>query len=247
MANAVKAGESRWLVPSIVTCRSSIASSSAACVRGGMRLISSTSSRSVNTGPWCSVKALVRHVEDVGADDVGGHQVGRALHALELQAQDARERADRQRLGQAGHAFEQRVAAADDRQQQQVDHLGLPDDHLGELAARVSRDLVRVMLIVRFRSLRRRPRVRAANAWSSADERHGLRRGEMPDCADAARALRQRGRRARRASNARRSARHGGETLVAGAGRQAERGQRAGGARARVRSRRPRRDAGARS
>ena len=82
-----------------------------------------------------------RHVEDVGADDVGGHQVGRALHALKLQPHDARERADRQRLGQARHALEQRVAAADDRQQQQIDHLGLPDDDLGELAARLARDL----------------------------------------------------------------------------------------------------------
>ncbi len=82
-----------------------------------------------------------RHVEDVGADDVGGHQVGRALHALELQAHDARERADRQRLGQARNAFEQRVPAADDRQQQQVDHLGLPDDDLGELAAGLAGDL----------------------------------------------------------------------------------------------------------
>ena len=37
--------------PSMVTCRSSIASSSAACVFGGVRLISSASSRLVNTGP----------------------------------------------------------------------------------------------------------------------------------------------------------------------------------------------------
>ena len=82
-----------------------------------------------------------RHVEDVGADDVGRHQVGRALHALELQAHDARERPDRQRLGEAGNALEQRVTAADDREQQQIDHLGLPDDDLGELAARLAGDL----------------------------------------------------------------------------------------------------------
>ena len=37
--------------PSTDTCRSSIASSSAACVFGGVRLISSASSRLVNTGP----------------------------------------------------------------------------------------------------------------------------------------------------------------------------------------------------
>ena len=37
--------------PSIVTCRSAIASSSADCVLGGARLISSASSRLVKTGP----------------------------------------------------------------------------------------------------------------------------------------------------------------------------------------------------
>jgi hypothetical protein len=38
-------------VPSTVTCRSSIASSSEACVFGGVRLISSASRRLVKTGP----------------------------------------------------------------------------------------------------------------------------------------------------------------------------------------------------
>jgi hypothetical protein len=37
--------------PLVVTCRSCMASSSAACVRGGVRLISSASSTLVNTGP----------------------------------------------------------------------------------------------------------------------------------------------------------------------------------------------------
>ncbi len=80
-------------------------------------------------------------VEDVGADDVGGHEIGGALHALELQAHDPGERADGQRLGQTRNAFEQRMPAADERQQQQVDHLGLPHDDLGELATGLARDL----------------------------------------------------------------------------------------------------------
>ena len=107
-----------------------------------------------------------RHVEDVGADDVGRHQVGRALHALELQAHDARERADGQRLGEARHAFEQRVPAADERQQQQVDHLGLPDDDLGELAPRLARDLFECahLCFCPFPTTS----TRAANACSSA-------------------------------------------------------------------------------
>ncbi len=46
--------------PSTLTCRSSIASSSAACVLGGVRLISSASSRFVNTGPWRNSNTAVR-------------------------------------------------------------------------------------------------------------------------------------------------------------------------------------------
>ena len=82
-----------------------------------------------------------RHVEDVGADDVGGHEVGSALHALELQPHDVGQRPHRQRLRQAGNTFEQRMPAADDRQQQQIDHLGLPDNDPGELATGLARDL----------------------------------------------------------------------------------------------------------
>jgi hypothetical protein len=44
-------GSRRWLMPSIVTCRSCIASSSAACVFGGARLISSARRRFAKIGP----------------------------------------------------------------------------------------------------------------------------------------------------------------------------------------------------
>src|SRR2546426_5176522 len=45
VANTVNTGDSAWLVPSIVTVRSCIASSSAAWVLAGARLISSASTR----------------------------------------------------------------------------------------------------------------------------------------------------------------------------------------------------------
>ena len=48
------------VVPSIVTCRSCIASSSAACVFGGARLISSARSRFVKTGPGLNSKSDAR-------------------------------------------------------------------------------------------------------------------------------------------------------------------------------------------
>ena len=43
-------------------------------------------------------------------------------------------RADHQRLGQSRHTFQQTMAAAEQRDQQLLDHLLLPDDHLGQLA-----------------------------------------------------------------------------------------------------------------
>src|SRR6185369_8200793 len=46
----------------MVIWRSSMASSTAACVRGGMRLTSSASSRSVKSGPWCKVNVLVERL-----------------------------------------------------------------------------------------------------------------------------------------------------------------------------------------
>ena len=51
---------STYVVPSTETCFSCIASSRAACVLGGVRLISSASSRFVNTGPGRNVKSWVR-------------------------------------------------------------------------------------------------------------------------------------------------------------------------------------------
>ena len=45
------------------------------------------------------------------------------------------ERADEQRLGQAGHAHQQGVATAEDGDEHLLDHLVLANDHLGELAA----------------------------------------------------------------------------------------------------------------
>ena len=60
-------------------------------------------------------------VEDVGAGDVGRHQVGRELDALELAAEDARQRARQQRFGQAGHAFDERMLVGQDHHQRLAD------------------------------------------------------------------------------------------------------------------------------
>ena len=92
-----------------------MASSSADCVFGGVRLISSASRMLPKIGPGHEGPAAVAGggilFDDVRAGDVRGHQVGRELDALEDQAQRLRDGADHQRLGRAGQAGDQAVAA----------------------------------------------------------------------------------------------------------------------------------------
>ena len=77
------------------------------------------------------------HIEHVRAHHVRRHQIGGALHALKSEAADARERFHRQRFCQAGHAFHQRVAAADEHEKHLVDHFPLADDDFRIFAANV--------------------------------------------------------------------------------------------------------------
>ena len=67
-------------------------------------------------------------LDDVGAGDVGRHQVGRELNAVNFSSSDLRQRRDQQRLRQAGHADDQAVAADEERQQHQLDDVVLADD-----------------------------------------------------------------------------------------------------------------------
>ena len=70
-------------------------------------------------------------LEHLGADDVGGHEVGRELHALGVEAEHLAERLDEQRLGEAGDADEQRVAAGQDGDQRSLDDDVLAEDDRG--------------------------------------------------------------------------------------------------------------------
>ncbi len=72
-------------------------------------------------------------LDDVGAGDVGRHQVGRELDAVELEVEHPRHRVDEQRLGEAGHADDEAVAADKQRQQHLIDDLVLADDELLQL------------------------------------------------------------------------------------------------------------------
>ena len=86
-------------------------------------------------GPLTSVNVLLLEVEDVGAGDVGGHQVGRELDAIEVRAEHMGERADEQGLGDAGHAFDERVLAGEDGDERLIDHVLLADDDLADFRA----------------------------------------------------------------------------------------------------------------
>ena len=78
-------------------------------------------------------------------DEVGGHEVGRELDAREGAAEHLRERLDGQRLGEAGHALEQHVAAGEQRDEQALEHRVLPDDHALDLVQRLLEHVARVL------------------------------------------------------------------------------------------------------
>ncbi len=89
-------------------------------------------------------------VPDLGADDVVGHQVGRALDAVERSGHCGREGLRGRRLRQAGHGFNQDVAAGEQRGGERAAQTFLTHDgvlidggHAIEQALRVGQLVVR--------------------------------------------------------------------------------------------------------
>ena len=80
--------------------------------------------------------------KDGGAQNVGRHQVGGSLHALEAQAEQPAQSLDDQRLGNARHAFQQRMALAENGDQHLFDHPCLAGDYPPQLRAGVGDELV---------------------------------------------------------------------------------------------------------
>ena len=68
-------------------------------------------------------------LEDLRAEDVGRHEVGRELHAARVEAEHGAQRIDELGLGEAGHADEQAVAAGQQRDEHLLDDLRLAEDH----------------------------------------------------------------------------------------------------------------------
>ena len=122
--------------PAAVTWYSCIASSSAAWVFGGVRLISSARMICAKIGPLHEPQPARRPpilVQYLGPGDVGRHQIGRELDPLELEIEDLRQGLDQQRLGEAWHTCDEAVAAGQEGNQDLLDGVVLPDNHLAEL------------------------------------------------------------------------------------------------------------------
>ena len=104
---------------------------------GGVRLISSASTTLAKTGPPIKRNSraarravLLNHVR---SRNVGGHQVGRELDAVEREVEGVGQRPHHQGLGEAGHPLQQAVAAGKHADQKLLDHPPLTDDDLAEL------------------------------------------------------------------------------------------------------------------
>ncbi len=114
VANTVKVSGSWCEIPSTVTRRSCMASSSAACVLAGARLISSPRMRSPKMGPGRKVKlGSAWPPRNTDAGDIGRHEIRRELDPPEVETERLAQRADEQRLRRAGHPFEQHVTSHD--------------------------------------------------------------------------------------------------------------------------------------
>ena len=107
-------------------------------MRGLARLISSAISSWQKTGPGMKRKrppSRLAFLEHLGAENVGRHQVGGALDALVLEAEDRAQGLDEPGLGEAGDADQQRVSAAQEGDQGLLDHFALTKDDFADALA----------------------------------------------------------------------------------------------------------------
>src|SRR5690606_36368132 len=86
-----------------------------------------------------SMPVLLDH--DVGAGDVGRHQVRRELDATEGYVYGIGKCSDQHGLAQPGYAFEQNVTADDETDQGLVDDFTVTDDDLADLALQLAHGL----------------------------------------------------------------------------------------------------------
>ena len=94
--------------------------------RGAVDLVGEEEVR--EDGAGLDVEAGLVGAVDPRPDEIGGHEIGRELDALERAAEDVGEGLDRERLGQARDTLEEEVAARQQADQDPLEHLVLTDD-----------------------------------------------------------------------------------------------------------------------
>ena len=129
--NGVPSG---YVTVSTVTCRSSMHSSSADCVLGLARLISSPRTMLAKIAPGLELEVALLLVEDVHAGDVGGQEVRRELDAPERTVDRAGDRLREHRLADARHVLDQQVALGDQGDEREADLGVLALDDLLDVA-----------------------------------------------------------------------------------------------------------------
>ena len=132
---------SQWMRPSTVTWRSCIASSSAACVRAGVRLISSASSTFVKTAPGtnCGSPSFFTVVPIRSSGVVSGVNWMRLKRTPSTRAMPAAIIV----FATPGGPSSEHVTSGDRGDEQEVELLAVPDDDLCHLAAHVGAQLAR--------------------------------------------------------------------------------------------------------
>ena len=79
--------------------------------------------------------SIGRFHHHVRAENVGGHQIGRELDAVERQFQHLAQRPHEQRLAQTRHALQQHMPAREDGDERAIHDVRVPDDDLADLVA----------------------------------------------------------------------------------------------------------------
>ncbi len=125
VASTKKGYGSGVAVPSMDTCPSFIASSSADCVRGLARLISSASSTFAKIGPRRKTNSPSRWSKTLTPEDVARQEIARELNATQLAPHGLGESAGQRRLADAGHVLDEDVPAGEQRDERQLDRLWL--------------------------------------------------------------------------------------------------------------------------
>ena len=74
-------------------------------------------------------------LQQFGAENVAGHQVGGELDAMEVELERFAQRTDEKSLAKARHTFKQAMPPGKQADQQLFDHIGLPDDRLPDRGA----------------------------------------------------------------------------------------------------------------